>query len=116
MNFLIDFVKNARYYIGGTTVERVEHYSEYGKMEEIRKADEMETLRKLKPSDWFIIKARRDSEISVEETHRLLQEKELIVLFDIGRRKRLLIYIEGNLPSTGSLLKGGELLPSRMFL
>jgi len=47
--------------------------------------------------DWFIIKAKREgSEISVEETHQLLQNKEPIVLLDIREKEELTLgYIEG---------------------
>jgi sulfur-carrier protein adenylyltransferase/sulfurtransferase len=57
----------------------------------------METLKTIKAfKDWFIIKAKKESsEISVEETHRLLQEKELIVLLDIREKEEIALgYIE----------------------
>ncbi len=58
----------------------------------------METLKTIKAfKDWFIVKAKKESsEISVEETHRLLQEKELIVLLDIREKEEIALgYIEG---------------------
>jgi len=40
--------------------------------------------------DWFIIKARKEgSEISVEETHQLLQKKEPVVLLDIREKEEI---------------------------
>jgi molybdopterin/thiamine biosynthesis adenylyltransferase/rhodanese-related sulfurtransferase len=47
--------------------------------------------------DWFIIKAKKEgSEISVEETHQLLQKKEPIVLIDIREKEEIALgYIEG---------------------
>ena len=47
--------------------------------------------------DWFIIKAKKEgSEISVEETHQLLQKKEPIVLLDIREKEEIALgYIEG---------------------
>lgn len=47
--------------------------------------------------DWFLIKAKkRGSEISVEETYRLLQKKDPVVLLDIREKKEIDIgYIEG---------------------
>jgi hypothetical protein len=34
--------------------------------------------------DWLVIKAKRQgSEVSVEETHQLIEEKEPVVLLDI---------------------------------
>ena len=47
--------------------------------------------------DWFIIKARNEgSEISVEETHQLLQRKEPIALLDIREKEEIALgYIEG---------------------
>jgi len=56
------------------------------------------TLRTIKAfKDWFIIKAKREgSEISVEETHQLLQKKEPIVLLDIREKEEIALgYIEG---------------------
>jgi len=56
------------------------------------------TLKIMKAfKDWFIIKAKREgSEISVEETHQLLQNKEPIVLLDIREKEELTLgYIEG---------------------
>ena len=47
--------------------------------------------------DWFIIKAKKEgSEISVEETHQLLQKKEPVVLLDIREKEELVLgYIKG---------------------
>jgi molybdopterin/thiamine biosynthesis adenylyltransferase/rhodanese-related sulfurtransferase len=47
--------------------------------------------------DWFIIKAKKEgSEISVEETHQLLQKKEPVVLLDIREKEKIALgYIEG---------------------
>jgi MoaD family protein len=47
--------------------------------------------------DWLIIKAKKEgSEISVEETHQLLQKKEPIVLLDIREKEEIAVgYIEG---------------------
>jgi len=56
------------------------------------------TLKAIKAyKDWFLIKAKkRGSEISVEETYRLLQKKDPIVLLDIREKKEIdLGYIEG---------------------
>jgi len=46
---------------------------------------------------WFIIKAKKEgSEISVEETHQLLQGKEPVVLLDIREKEEIATgYIEG---------------------
>jgi len=56
------------------------------------------TLKTIKAfKDWFIIKAKREgSEISVEETHQLLQRKEPVVLLDIREKEEIALgYIEG---------------------
>jgi adenylyltransferase/sulfurtransferase len=56
------------------------------------------TLRTIKAfKDWFIIKAKKEgSEISVEETHRLLQKKESVVLLDIREKEEIALgYIGG---------------------
>jgi molybdopterin/thiamine biosynthesis adenylyltransferase/rhodanese-related sulfurtransferase len=47
--------------------------------------------------DWLIIKAKKEgSEISVEETHRLLQKKNPVVLLDIREKEEIVLgYIEG---------------------
>ncbi len=47
--------------------------------------------------DWFIIKAKKEgSEISVEETHQLLQKKEPMVLLDVREKEEIALgYIEG---------------------
>ncbi len=47
--------------------------------------------------DYFIIKAKKEgSEISVEETHQLIQKKEPIVLLDVREKEEIeLGYIEG---------------------
>jgi adenylyltransferase/sulfurtransferase len=49
--------------------------------------------------DWFFIKAKKEgSEISVEETHRLLQKKEPVVLLDIREKEEIALgYIQGAL-------------------
>jgi molybdopterin/thiamine biosynthesis adenylyltransferase/rhodanese-related sulfurtransferase len=49
--------------------------------------------------DGFIIKAKREgSEISIEETHRLLQKKEPIVLLDVREKEEIAMgYIKGAL-------------------
>jgi molybdopterin/thiamine biosynthesis adenylyltransferase/rhodanese-related sulfurtransferase len=57
------------------------------------------TLKTIKAyKDWFLIKAKRKgSEISVEETHELLQKKEPIVLLDIREKEEIALgYIEGS--------------------
>jgi adenylyltransferase/sulfurtransferase len=56
------------------------------------------TLRTIKAfKDWFIIKAKKEgSEISVEETHQLLQKKESVVLLDIREKEEIALgYIGG---------------------
>ena len=55
----------------------------------------LKTIKAFK--DWFLIKAKREgSEIPVEETHRLLQEKEPVVLLDIREKEEIALgYIEG---------------------
>jgi adenylyltransferase/sulfurtransferase len=57
--------------------------------------------------DWFIIKAKKEgSEISVEETHQLLQKKEPIVLLDIREKEEIVLgYIEGTTFLPQGLLK-----------
>ena len=47
--------------------------------------------------EWFVIKAKREgSEISVEETHHLLEKKEPIVLLDIREEEEISLgYIQG---------------------
>ncbi len=60
----------------------------------------MNTLKTIKAfKDWFIIKAKKEgSEITVEETHRLLQKKEPIVLLDIREKEEIALgYIQGTL-------------------
>jgi adenylyltransferase/sulfurtransferase len=49
--------------------------------------------------DWFIIKAKREgSEISVEETHELLQKKEPVAILDIREVEEIAAgYIQGTL-------------------
>ena len=57
------------------------------------------TLKTIKAyKDWFLIKAKKKgSEISVEETHQLLQKKEPIVLLDIREKEEIALgYIEGS--------------------
>ncbi len=56
------------------------------------------TLRTIKAfKDWFIIKAKKEgSEISIEETHQLLQKKESVVLLDIREKEEIMLgYIGG---------------------
>jgi sulfur-carrier protein adenylyltransferase/sulfurtransferase len=57
--------------------------------------------------DWFIIKAKKEgSEISVEETHQLLQKKEPIVLLDIREKEEIALgYIKGTTFLPQGLLK-----------
>ncbi len=57
----------------------------------------LKTIKAFK--DWFIIKAKKEgSEISVKETHQLLQKKEPIVLLDIREREEIALgYIQGAL-------------------
>jgi adenylyltransferase/sulfurtransferase len=57
----------------------------------------LKTIKAFK--DWFLIKAKKEgSEISVEETHRLLREKEPVVLLDIREKEETaLVYIQGAL-------------------
>jgi molybdopterin/thiamine biosynthesis adenylyltransferase/rhodanese-related sulfurtransferase len=60
----------------------------------------MKTLKTIKAfKEWFVIKAKKEgSEIPVDETHRLLQEKEPVVLLDIREKEEIeLGYIEGTL-------------------
>jgi adenylyltransferase/sulfurtransferase len=76
------------------------------------------TLKTIKAfKDWFIIKAKKEgSEISVEETHRLLQEKELVVLLDIREKDEIGAgYIEGAtfLPQGLLAEKVEDLLPDK---
>ena len=49
--------------------------------------------------DWFIIKAKKEgSEISVKETHQLLQKREPVVLLDIREKEEMALgYIQGAL-------------------
>jgi len=66
------------------------------------------TLKTIKAfKDWFIIKAKREgSEVSVEETHQLLQKKEPIVLLDIREKEEIALgYIEGSTFLPQGLLK-----------
>jgi len=67
--------------------------------------------------DWFIIKAKKEgSEISVEETHQLLQKKEPIVLLDIREKEEIALgYIEGTAFLPQGLLseKVENLLPDK---
>jgi len=59
------------------------------------KAGTLKTIKAFK--DWFVIRAKKEaSEISVEETHRLLQGKEPVVLLDIREKEEIALgYIEG---------------------
>lgn len=66
------------------------------------------TLKTIKAfKDWFIIKAKKEgSEISVEETHEVLQKKEPIVLLDIREKEEIALgYIEGSTFLPQGLLK-----------
>ena len=66
------------------------------------------TLKTIKAfKDWFIIKAKKEgSEISVEETHQLLQKKEPFVLLDIREKEEIALgYIEGTTFLPQGLLK-----------
>ncbi len=76
------------------------------------------TLKTIKAfKDWFIIKAKREgSEISVVETHQLLQKKEPIVLLDIREKEEIALgYIEGTAFLPQGLLseKVENLLPDK---
>jgi len=76
------------------------------------------TLKTIKDfKDWFIIKAKKEgSEISVEETHQLLQRKEPVVLLDIREKKEITMgYIEGATFLPQGLLgeKVEDLLPDK---
>lgn len=76
------------------------------------------TLKTIKAfKDWFIIKAKKEgSEISVEETHQLLQGKEPVVLLDIREREEIALgYIEGAIFLRQGLLsdKVENLLPDK---
>jgi adenylyltransferase/sulfurtransferase len=53
------------------------------------------TIKEFK--DWFIIKAKKEgSEISIEETHQLLQKRESFVLLDIREKEEITLgYING---------------------
>jgi molybdopterin/thiamine biosynthesis adenylyltransferase/rhodanese-related sulfurtransferase len=78
----------------------------------------MNRLKMIKAfKDWFIIKAKRKgSEISVEETHELLQKKEPVVLLDIREEEEIATgYIKGTLfLPQGRLEKEiGNLLPDK---
>lgn len=58
----------------------------------------MKTLKTIKAfKDWFIIKAKGEGpEISVQETHQLLQEKKPVVLLDIREKEEMVLgYIKG---------------------
>ncbi len=73
------------------------------------------TIRAFK--DWFIIKARKEgAEISVVETHQLLQKKEPLVLLDIREKEEIALgYIEGAtfLPQGSLSAKVENLLPDK---
>jgi molybdopterin/thiamine biosynthesis adenylyltransferase/rhodanese-related sulfurtransferase len=79
------------------------------------KAGRFKTIRAFK--DWFIIKAKNEgSEISVEETHQLLQEKKPIALLDVREKKEIVLgYIKGAVFLPEGLLneKVEELLPDK---
>ncbi|MBP1696030.1 MAG: moeB, partial [Deltaproteobacteria bacterium] len=55
----------------------------------------LKTIRAFK--EWFIIKAKRQgSEVSVEETHQLLEKMEPLVLLDIREKEEIAMgYIKG---------------------
>jgi len=55
----------------------------------------LKTIRAFK--DWFLIKAMKEgSEISVEDTHQLIERKEPMVLLDIREKEEIALgYIEG---------------------
>jgi len=57
----------------------------------------LKTIKAFK--DWFIIKAKKEgSEISVKETHQLLQKREPVVLLDIRENEEIALgYIQGAL-------------------
>jgi len=59
------------------------------------RAGRLKTIKAFK--DWFVIKARREGpEITVDETHQLLQRKEPVVLLDIREKEELVLgYIKG---------------------
>jgi len=61
------------------------------------KIEALKTIKAFK--NWFIIKDKKEgSEISIKETHRLLQKKESIVLLDIREKEEIAIgYIKGAL-------------------
>jgi adenylyltransferase/sulfurtransferase len=67
--------------------------------------------------DWFIIKAKKEgSEISVGETHQLLQKKEPMVLLDIREKEEIALgYINGTvfLPQGFLSEKVENLLPDK---
>jgi molybdopterin/thiamine biosynthesis adenylyltransferase/rhodanese-related sulfurtransferase len=76
------------------------------------------TLKTMKAfKEWFIIKAKREgSEISVEETHQLLEKKEDIVLLDIREKEEIALgYIKGATFLSQGLLseKVESLLPDK---
>jgi len=76
------------------------------------------TLKAIKAfKDWFIIKAKKEgSEISVEETHQLLQKKEPVVLLDIREKEEIALeYIDGAtfLPQVFLNEKVENLLPDK---
>ena len=76
------------------------------------------TLKTIKAfKDWFIIKAKKEgSEISVEETHQLLQKKEPVVLLDIREKEEIALeYIDGAtfLPQVFLNEKVENLLPDK---
>jgi len=75
----------------------------------------LKTIRAFK--DWLIIKARNEgSEISVEETHQLLEAKEPVALLDIREKEEIALgYIKGAVFLPQGLLneKVEELLPDK---
>jgi adenylyltransferase/sulfurtransferase len=78
----------------------------------------IETLKTIKAfKNWFIIKAKKKgSEISVEETHQLLQKKEPVVLLDIREKEEIALgYVKGAIFLRHGLLrdKVERLLPDK---
>ena len=76
------------------------------------------TLKTMKAfKEWFVIKAKREgSEISVEETHQLLEKKGDIVLLDIREKQEIVLgYIKGATFLSQGLLseKVESLLPDK---
>ena len=75
------------------------------------KAGTLKTIKAFK--DWFVIRAKKEaSEISVEETHRLRQGKEPVVLLDIREKEEIALaegYLaEHNFVEAAKAWKAGE--------